>query len=365
MFLLQEFAYNIPRSVTFEETTFRQVTSYQQQLKALLLARLKLNNVYAARNSFYALLSAQLNSLQFKAAPVSSTQLKTAHKQCFELVSAPTLKKPPSSSIQAQISSAAAPVAQLQKYAYNLPRSETYEETSFQQVTSYHMVIRVLVVDYTSDKNQSVQQLSNLQMQVFSREMKRLIKVEFESIHASLDRIDGGGFQSINDEQKTNEDDIKFTANGEILVVKRSLNIQPSQDDQQCENICHMRFRVNDKERKAVPYEVPKVASCDDSNTSLVLQNFQQPCSPRFDVSYPFDFISPSLHFDLFGCTLECVPCTVNLVDCRDCDCSLELFSYVIVYRIENVQRTLSTYMLCIIRKGTRMKAFHVKIEDE
>ncbi|KAL4279136.1 hypothetical protein GQ457_03G017060 [Hibiscus cannabinus] len=119
------------------------------------------------------------------------------------------------------------------------------------------------------------------------------------------------------------------------------------------------------KERKAVPYEVPKVASCDDSNTSLVLQNFQQPYSPRFDVSYPFDFISPSLHFDFFGCTLECVPCTVNLVDCRDCDCSLELSSYVIIYKIENVHRTLSTYMMCIIRKGTRMKAIRVMIEGK
>ncbi|KAL4312437.1 hypothetical protein GQ457_01G020670 [Hibiscus cannabinus] len=44
--------------------------------------------------------------------------------------------------------------------------------------------------------------------------MKRVIKAEFESIHASLDRIDGGGFQSVHDEQKNAEDNIKFTTNG-------------------------------------------------------------------------------------------------------------------------------------------------------
>ncbi|KAL4295768.1 hypothetical protein GQ457_12G014100 [Hibiscus cannabinus] len=78
------------------------------------------------------------------------------------------------------------------------------------------------------------------------------------------------------------------------------------------------------QKRKIVPYVVPKGTSCDDSNTSLVLRNFQQPCSPQFDVSYSFDFISPSLQSDFFGCALGCVPRTGNLVDCRDCDCSLE-----------------------------------------
>ncbi|KAL4310635.1 hypothetical protein GQ457_01G020680 [Hibiscus cannabinus] len=77
--------------------------------------------------------------------------------------------------------------------------------------------------------------------------MKRLTKAEFEPLYASLDRIDGGGFQSVNEEQENDEDDIKFTTNGEILVVKRSLNMQPSQDDQQRENIFHTRFCVNDK----------------------------------------------------------------------------------------------------------------------
>ncbi|KAL4283157.1 hypothetical protein GQ457_16G018510 [Hibiscus cannabinus] len=38
---------------------------------------------------------------------------------------------------------------------------------------------------------------------------------------------------------------------------------------------------------------------------------------------------------------------------------------YVIVYRIENVQRILSAYILCIIQKGTRLKAFCVMIKDE
>ncbi|KAL4284733.1 hypothetical protein GQ457_16G018370 [Hibiscus cannabinus] len=34
-------------------------------------------------------------------------------------------------------------------------------------------------------------------------------------------------------------------------------------------------------------------------------------------------------------------------------------------YGIENVQRILSAYILCIIQKGTRLKAFCVMIKDE
>ncbi|KAL4291023.1 hypothetical protein GQ457_14G015300 [Hibiscus cannabinus] len=150
------------------------------------------------------------------------------------------------------------------EFAYNLPRSATYEETTFQQVTSYHMISE----PDTSDKNQSVQQLSNLQMQVFTREMKRLIKAEFESINASLDRIDGGGFQSVNDEQKNDEDGIKFTTNGEILVVKRSLNMQPSQDDQELENIFHTRFHVNDK----VCIVIIDAGSCTNVASTLMVE---------------------------------------------------------------------------------------------
>ncbi|KAL4318208.1 hypothetical protein GQ457_18G000260 [Hibiscus cannabinus] len=98
--------------------------------------------------------------------------------------------------------------------------------------------------------------------------MKRVIKAEFESIHASLDRIDGGGFQSVHDEQKNAEDDIKFTTNGEILVVKRSLNMQPSQDDQQRENIFHTRFRVNDK----VCIVIIDTGSCTNIASTLMVE---------------------------------------------------------------------------------------------
>ncbi|KAK8661356.1 hypothetical protein V6N13_090961 [Hibiscus sabdariffa] len=56
--------------------------------------------------------------------------------------------------------------------------------------------------------------------------MKRLIKAEFELIHASLDRIDGGGFQSVNDEQKNNEDDIKFTINGSCTNIAITLMVE-------------------------------------------------------------------------------------------------------------------------------------------
>ncbi|KAL4386537.1 hypothetical protein GQ457_09G017690 [Hibiscus cannabinus] len=98
--------------------------------------------------------------------------------------------------------------------------------------------------------------------------MKRVIKAEFESIHASLDRIDGGGFQSVHDEQKIAEDDIKFTTNSEILVVKRSLNMQPSQDDQQRENIFHTRFHVNDK----VCIVIIDTGSCINVDSTLMVE---------------------------------------------------------------------------------------------
>ncbi|KAL4318427.1 hypothetical protein GQ457_18G009780 [Hibiscus cannabinus] len=98
--------------------------------------------------------------------------------------------------------------------------------------------------------------------------MKRVIKAEFESMHASLDRIDGGGFQSVHDEQKNAEDDIKFTTNGEILVAKRSLNMQPSQDDQQRENIFHTRFHVNDK----VCIVIIDTGSCTNVASTLMVE---------------------------------------------------------------------------------------------
>ncbi|KAL4347069.1 hypothetical protein GQ457_17G008780 [Hibiscus cannabinus] len=94
--------------------------------------------------------------------------------------------------------------------------------------------------------------------------MKRVYKAEFESIHASLDRIDGGGFQSVNDEQKNDEYDIKFTTNGEILVVKRSLNMQPSQDDQQRENIFHTRFQGLTTTEHPNPYNLQWLNNCDE-----------------------------------------------------------------------------------------------------
>ncbi|KAL4367433.1 hypothetical protein GQ457_05G022330 [Hibiscus cannabinus] len=105
-------------------------------------------------------------------------------------------------------------------------------------------------------------------MQAFTQEMKRLIKADFESIHASLDRIDGDGFQSVNEEQKNDEDDIKFKTNGEILVVKRSLRMQTSQDDQQRENIFHTRFHLNDK----VCIVIIDTSSCTNVASTLMVE---------------------------------------------------------------------------------------------
>ncbi|KAL4387939.1 hypothetical protein GQ457_09G017830 [Hibiscus cannabinus] len=278
----------------------------------------------------------------------------------------------------------------------------------------------------TSDKNQSVQQLSNLQMQVLTREMKRVIKAEFESIHASLDRIDGGGFQSVHDKQKNAEDDIKFRTNGsctnvastlmveklgltttkhpnpyklqwlnngdEIKVTKQVVvpfSIGKYKDEVTCDvcsmDACHLllgrpwqydkralhdcftnrysfihegkkvilapltpsqvyeeevrmkasieaweasklkkaceeekakskelsdsTFPSNSsdlQERKTVPYEIPKFISCYASNVSFDLQNFQQPCLPRFDVPFHYDIDFSFLHSKFSGNNLDC-----------------------------------------------------------
>ncbi|KAL4362239.1 hypothetical protein GQ457_04G020480 [Hibiscus cannabinus] len=118
----------------------------------------------------------------------------------------------------------------------------------------------------TSDNPEGQQ--PNLQVQAIIRELKKSLRAELEPLHASLDRIDGGGFQSVNDKQKSNEDDIKFTTNGEILVVKRSLNMPPSKDEQHRENIFHTRFHVNDK----VCIVIINAGSCTNVASTLIVE---------------------------------------------------------------------------------------------
>ncbi|KAL4325733.1 hypothetical protein GQ457_11G026130 [Hibiscus cannabinus] len=269
-----ERAYISPRSVTYEEGSFRQAISYhlacakeeEHELGDLSLARLKLMNLNAAPQ--FSSTSALLAQLKLNNPEVAETypaqgRVSYEHVDIMWGVLHQSM----------HMHSICGNLGMLWEFAYNIPRSVPFEETMFRQVTSYHMVIRASIMDYTSDKNQSVQQLSNLQMQVLTREMKRVIKAEFESIHASLDRIDGGGFQSVHDEQKNAEDDIKFTTNGEILVVKRSLNMQPSQDDQQRENIFHTRFHVNDK----VCIVIIDTGSCTNVASTLMVEKLGRP----------------------------------------------------------------------------------------
>ncbi|KAL4278728.1 hypothetical protein GQ457_03G017550 [Hibiscus cannabinus] len=100
-----------------------------------------------------------------------------------------------------------------------------------------------------------------------------------------------------------------------------------------------------------------KVASVGMTSAFMCITEIQQPFLLRFDVpSYcPIDF--SFLDSDPFGCKLGCEPCIEFLVECRDYDCSVELSLYIFVCsRIYNVRRALSVYMLCIIRKGTRMR---------
>ncbi|KAL4319502.1 hypothetical protein GQ457_18G009680 [Hibiscus cannabinus] len=130
----------------------------------------------------------------------------------------------------------------------------------------------------------------------------------------------------------------------------------------------------NLQENKEMPYEIPKVVSCDVSNTSFVLQNFQQPYLPRFDVPFHYDIDFSFLHSKFSGRNLDCdirfSPLHIDLIaypwlcdfefvimiDCRGLDCTLEFSVYLIICKIYNVRRALSVYMLCIIWKGTRMK---------
>ena len=88
-------------------------------------------------------------------------------------------------------------------------------------------------------------------MQAMTQDLMRLLDQRLEPLLSRMDRIDGGGSQSVHNEhndendveqslrQNPNaylsweskvkeEDDVKFTENGEILVVKRSLKAIPT-----------------------------------------------------------------------------------------------------------------------------------------
>ncbi|KAL4367847.1 hypothetical protein GQ457_05G022420 [Hibiscus cannabinus] len=55
-------------------------------------------------------------------------------------------------------------------------------------------------------------------------------------------------------------DDVQLAKTGEVLVIKRSLNAQPMQDDHQRETIFHTRCLVNDKERRPIAYFSEKLS---------------------------------------------------------------------------------------------------------
>ncbi|KAL4377665.1 hypothetical protein GQ457_02G026180 [Hibiscus cannabinus] len=66
------------------------------------------------------------------------------------------------------------------EFAYNIPRSVTFEEIMFRQVTSYHM----------TDDEPGVQS-PNLQVQAIIRELKKSFREELEPIHDRLERLEG------------------------------------------------------------------------------------------------------------------------------------------------------------------------------
>ncbi|KAL4348832.1 hypothetical protein GQ457_17G008640 [Hibiscus cannabinus] len=196
-----------------------------------------------------------------------------------------------------------------------------------------------------------------------------------------------------------------------------SLNMQPSQDDQQRENIFHTRFHVNDK----VCIVIIDTCSCTNVASTLMVEKLGRPwqydkrvlhdcftnrysfthegrrvilapltlsqvsedqvrmkasieaweaskskkaCEEEKEMPYEIpkvfsgrkldcDIDFSHLHADFIAYHLGCEPCIVFLVECRDYACSVELSLYIFVCRIYNVRRALSVCMLYIIRKGS------------
>ena len=47
--------------------------------------------------------------------------------------------------------------------------------------------------------------------------------------------------------EEIEEDYVDFVDEGELLVIRRHLNLQTKVDDEQCENIVHTRYTIHDK----------------------------------------------------------------------------------------------------------------------
>ncbi|KAL4319494.1 hypothetical protein GQ457_18G009550 [Hibiscus cannabinus] len=152
------------------------------------------------------------------------------------------------------------------------------------------------------------------------------------------------------------EDQVRLRNNMEEAKEKKKIEREKEDSNAKVLSIPTSSSNFSNLQVSALfPKEVPKVASVGRLRTFMCLTEIQQPSLPRFDVPFSFATDFSPLPVKSSSCKLDFVSSDVFLIDCRGHDCCLEFC--IIVCRFDNVQRALSVFMLCIIRKGTRTKA--------
>ncbi|KAL4310201.1 hypothetical protein GQ457_01G019830 [Hibiscus cannabinus] len=125
--------------------------------------------------------------------------------------------------------------------------------------------------------------------------------------------LETGEIESESEEEEPNppkedvdgdDDSVQSYATGEALVIKRSLNAKPTQDDQQREIIFHTRCLVNEK----VCVVIVDGGSCTNVASSIMVEKLeiQQTTLPRFDVPFHYEIDFSSSHSDSFVRKLDC-----------------------------------------------------------
>ncbi|KAL4388279.1 hypothetical protein GQ457_09G018050 [Hibiscus cannabinus] len=134
-----ERAYISPRSVTYEEGSFRQAISYHEQSK-----KDSIRLVSAQEADTPSASSFHLNSAQFSSTSALLAQLKLNNPKVAETYPAQGRVSYEHVDIMwgvlhqsMHMHSMCGSLGMLWEFAYNIPRSVTFEETTFRQVTSY------------------------------------------------------------------------------------------------------------------------------------------------------------------------------------------------------------------------------------
>ncbi|KAK8708497.1 hypothetical protein V6N13_059536 [Hibiscus sabdariffa] len=280
----------------------------------------------------------------------------------------------------------------VQEYTYNLPRSETYEELHFNKLLRiiwrtgegsvrgwtkmkrikrkrfvpshyHHELFQKLqglkqgnrsVEDYFKEMEMAMMRaniegdheatmarfLNGLNIDIANVvELQHYIELD-EMVHMAI-KVERQQRRKSSNRGRTRppiedvDDDVQLAETCEVLVIKRSLNAKPTQDDQKRETIFHTRCLVNDKIESWAPNAASKVARIFTCLTEL-----QQPTLPRFDVPFHYDIEFSFLHSKFSGRKLDCdigfsplhtdfiaYPwlCDsefVNMIDCRGLECT-------------------------------------------